>query len=223
MQAPSSGSTLPPGSALPSGADCAGRAQAGAGRELRPGNDAANHSVPPAGVSVPPWQMEGYAPEFNRDMIPRIDGRFTGTTDEILAWGACKWGFDADVVRAMAAEESDWDQSLAGDLSRNPRDCVGGDTVPCPTSFGIMQVRHTFRPGSYPYSARHTAFNVDYALGVIRACYEGWVTYLDNGYQPGDLWGCLGWHFSGEWRNRSALGYINRVQRSLAAKPWLDW
>lgn len=220
---PPAGATLPPGSALPSGADCAGRARAGTGWEPRPENDAFNHSVPPEGYSVPAWPAPGYAPELNRRIIPRIDGRFTGTTDEILVWGACKWGLDTDIVRAMAIVESDWEQDIAEDLSRNPRECVDEDSIPCPTSFGIMQVKHLFRPGSYPYSARHTAFNVDYALGVVRACHEGWVTYLENGYRPGDIWGCLGWHYSGEWLDRGGLSYIGRVQRSLASKPWLEW
>ena len=39
--------------------------------------------------------------------VSRIDNRVTGTTGEVLAWGACKWGLDADLV-AVAAQESDW-------------------------------------------------------------------------------------------------------------------
>lgn len=213
--------TVEPGAALPSGVECAQRIDRDPW-EPQPGNFAANNSVP-RDHSVPAWTDDGYAPEMNSKIIPRIDGQFTGTTNEIITWGACKWGFDADVIRAMAVEESTWQQSEAGDLTDDPEKCVGGATTPCPTSFGLLQVKHTFRPGSYPYSQRSTAFNVDYALGVVRGCYEGWVTYLDGDYAPGDLWGCLGWHFSGEWKNRAAIGYTERVQEALADRPWLRW
>lgn len=212
--------TLPPGSALPTGAQCAQRVGHGVW-EPRPENTVANFSVP-QNLSLPPWP-DYYEPVVNSRFVPRIDGDFRGTTDAIIAWGACKWGFDADVVRAMAVEESYWRQSHTGDLTNDPQHCVGGATVPCPTSFGLLQIKHIFRPGSYPYSALHTAFNVDYALGVLRACYEGWVIYLEGDYRPGDLWGCVGWHYSGEWKDLDAFGYIGRVEDHLAAKPWLKW
>jgi hypothetical protein len=109
--------------------------------------------------------------------------------------GACKWGLDADVVQAVAVQESDWRQSTVSDESNNPQDCVGGVTPPCPTSFGIMQLKHTTLPGSYPLSQQSTAFNVDYYGARIRACYEGWVTYLHDDYGPGDLKDYVGWHW----------------------------
>ena len=49
----------------------------------------------------------------------RVDGKFTGTTDQILRWGACKWGIDEDVVRAEAVAESHWRQDDAGDSSND--------------------------------------------------------------------------------------------------------
>jgi autotransporter family porin len=214
--------SVPVGEALPVDDVCAGNVQQTGARETRPGNAEANSSVPTE-VDIPPWGT-GYDPRINRDVLARIDGRFTGTTDEILAWGACKWGFAPDIIRAMGMEESEWDQSLAGDVSDDPADCVPGDAPPCATSFGILQVKHLFRPGSYPASRDHTAFNVDYALAVVRACYEGYVTYLEpKGYEPGDLWGCLGWHYSGEWRDPQALGYIERVQKRLSERGWQRW
>ena len=36
------------------------------------------------------------------------DGVTAVTTGEILTWGACKWGLDADVIKAVATQESDW-------------------------------------------------------------------------------------------------------------------
>lgn len=212
---------IAPGGKLPTSQECAARVTR-RGVEQRPENARANATTGSAGV-VPAWPENGYSPELNARIVPRIDGAYTGTTDEILEWGACKWGFEPDVVRAMAVEESGWLQSTAGDVSDEQSDCVEGAFAPCPTSFGIMQVKHLFRPGSYPLSAQSTAFNVDYALGAVRACYEGWVIYLDNGYAAGDVWGCLGWHFSGGWRDPLALGYVSRVRQEQAEQAWTRW
>lgn len=170
---------------------------------------------------MPIW--DDFTEQANRQFVPRIDGNFTGTTGEILAWGACKWGLDADIVRAVAVQESHWRQSTLGDKSDNATDCVGGATPPCPTSFGIMQLKHIYLPGSYPLSQRSTAFNIDYYGARTRACYEGWVTYLGNDYGPGDIWHCVGWHWSGQWKDAGAGRYIQRVHRYLDPKPWLDW
>jgi hypothetical protein len=214
--------TLPSGSDLPSAESCGRRVErAGLGREVRPGNEAANRSVP-RGLSLPPWP-DFWNPLVNRLFVPRVDGAYTGTTDQIIAWGACKWGIDADLVRAMAVAESSWNQDYVGDRENDPALCVGDYTVPCPTSFGLLQLKHTTRPGSWPYSQLHTAFNVDYSLAVLRGCFEGWVTYLGEGYGPGDLWGCVGWHYSGEWKDDGATGYIESVRGHLEKKPWLTW
>jgi autotransporter family porin len=176
----------------------------------------------PGDLSLPDWP-DYWNPRVNSEFVTRIDGKYTGTTDEILSWGACKWGFDTDLIRAMATEESYWHQDQLGDYSHNPDDCVGPYQVPCPTSFGILQIKHIYRPGSYPYSQQYTAFNVDYALAVLRGCFEGFVTYLGGDYAPGDLWGCVGWHYSGDWKDPSARGYISRVKGHLDRKPWQGW
>lgn len=169
---------------------------------------------------MPVW--DDFTQQANRQFVPRISGHFIGTTGEILAWGACKWGLDANILRAVATQESHWLQSTVGDLSNNAVDCVGGTVPPCPTSFGIMQLKHTYLPGSYPSSQQATAFNVDYYAARTRACYEGWVTYLGNGYGPGDLWDCVGWHWSGQWKDPGSQRYIQRVRHYLATKPWLN-
>ncbi len=214
--------TLPPGSELPSADECARRVEgAGLGREVRPENEVANRSTP-QGLSLPPWP-DFWDPSANRLFVPRIDGAYTGTTDEIIAWGACKWGIDVDLVRAMAMSESSWRQGFVGDQDNDPLVCVGDYTVPCPTSFGLLQLKHTTRPGSWPNSQWHTAFNVDYSLAVLRGCFEGWVTYLGNGYGPGDIWGCVGWHYSGDWKDDAALAYIRSVEGHLENKPWTRW
>jgi hypothetical protein len=213
----------PTGTALPSSADCAA-AVPRTGFEPRPENAPANRTTPPPGHRVPDWPGDGYAPGLNAQILPRIDGAYTGTTDEILQWGACKWGLPSAVVRAMAVEESNWDQRMSGDVSDDDADCVPGDEAPCATSFGILQVKHLFRPGSYPLSRESTAFNVDYALGAVRGCFEGHVVYLQPyGYRSGDLWGCVGWHFSGEWYDAESRDYVERVRSAMDAAAWQSW
>jgi autotransporter family porin len=69
-------------------------------------------------------------------------------------------------------------------------------------------------------AAQSTAFDVDYALAVARACFEGRETWLGNGYHAGDIWGCVGRWFSGDWYEGSG-GYIANVKNILANKPWL--
>src|SRR5947209_7413646 len=90
-------STLPPGSPLPSDAQCAAQIHAVATgvAEPRPDNYTANHTVPPAG-SFSSRPMNSYYGYDNRavDFQNRIDGNFAGTTDQIIQWAACKWGWD---------------------------------------------------------------------------------------------------------------------------------
>ncbi|HZH18264.1 MAG TPA: hypothetical protein VE057_28185 [Archangium sp.] len=203
--------TLPPGSALPSGAECATRVRRSSW-EPRPGNATANQTRGKPGVRI-----EGASDEFNARFSGRIDGDFTGTTDEILQWGACKWGLDEDIVRAMAVVESGWRQSEVGeDFS----------------TFGIMQIRSSVHANTYPYSRDSTAYTVDYALAWRRACYEGDFTWMNSpykqgGYVKGDEWGCVGAWFSGDWYDgdenvtySGAKPYIKMVKQRLAERTW---
>ncbi|MDV6011223.1 hypothetical protein [Haloechinothrix sp. LS1_15] len=206
----------PPGTPLPSGQLCA-RWNSRSGWEPIPGNSEANNHVP-SELSLPPWQ--GYDPEANARFLPRIDGDFRGTTDEIIEWAACKWGINPDLVRAQAMAESSWVQSKAGDEVDDQRKCVPGDRAPCPTSFGLLQIKHFFHPGTYPHSRESTAFNVDYSLGLMRACYEGWVGFFPEDYRAGDFEGCLGQHFSGSWKDQAGRAYVERVFRHWNGQTW---
>src|SRR4029077_15426596 len=96
--------TLPPGSARPDGAQCAARVRRSPW-EARPENTAANHRIPqPAQLrKLYATPRQSGAPALS---LTRVVGNFTGTTDEIIQWGACKWGFDEDLVRAIAMDES---------------------------------------------------------------------------------------------------------------------
>jgi hypothetical protein len=206
--------TLPPGSVLPSDAECAARVRRSSW-EPRPDNTTANNTnVYLQGARLTGSYLEQYGYQ------ERVTGNFTGTTDEILQWGACKWGIDEDIVRAQAQTESTWHQSFLGD-------CRGGTvaaTNGC-QSVGILQVKDAdippTHPGTWPYAYESTAFNVDYMEAVLRACFEGKETWLGNGYAAGDIWGCVGRWFSGDWY-QSSQDYIATVKTHMADKDWLQ-
>lgn len=217
--------TLPPGSALPGDASCAVRVPRSPW-EPRPGNAAADSRVPPA------LHLPGFTPDDGgvdlraRALADRVTGNFSGTTDEIIRWASCKWGFDEDIVRAVAVAESDWDQATVGDLTGDPSLCATGYPTPCPQSFGLLQVKWTAHPGTFPWSRDSTAFNVDYALMWRRVCYEGWMSWVNDeqpgaGYEAGDEWGCVGLWYSGSWKDAAALSYVREVRHDLSSRPWL--
>lgn len=195
--------TLPIGSILPEDQECAEKVKRSA-FEPRPQNSSANNTVASGG----PYIDDVFRAE-------RITGNFTGTTDEIIQWGACKWGFDEDIVRAVAVQESWWRMSDIGDKGQ---------------SFGLLQVKRTVHDNTYPASANSTAFNVDYSLSYRRACFEGqhtWMKKKNSSYTEGDEWGCVGSWFSGNWYNgdvnvaySGANWYIEEVKRHLQNRTW---
>jgi hypothetical protein len=78
-------------------------------------------------------------PLWDSWLLPRVDGQFAGTTDEIIQWAACKWGLPDNFLRAEADVESTWYQYLTYPSGR----CV--DKYGCGDWFS-----------SEPYSARKT-------------------------------------------------------------------
>jgi hypothetical protein len=204
--------TLPPGAALPGGEECAERVRR-EGWEPRPQNASFN-GTPGEPFRVP---ATDFRPEerVNR-LLRRVNGRFTGTTDEILQWASCKWGFDEETVRAVAAVESWWNQHAVGDR---------GESV------GLFQVRclwGRFHVAACPSSRLSSAYNADYALAFRRACYEGlfWFWFPSDPAQKkmrGDVWGCIGMWFSGRYRDDRAEEYVARVRAYATEKPWLGW
>jgi autotransporter family porin len=154
----------------------------------------------------------------------RVTGNFTGTTDQIIRWGACKWGFDEQDIRAQAVVESTWRQSQLGDCGVTTQP----ETKGC-ASVGLLQVKGAdipaTHPGTWPAGLTSTAFNVDYALAVRRLCYEGketWMRDFNASYAAGDLWGCIGRWYSGRWHDADAERYITLVRSTLNARPWLS-
>jgi autotransporter family porin len=211
--------TLPPGAPLPTGAQCATRVHRSPW-EPKKDNRAANHTVRPQPVRLPP--DKNFDAEYQTKYRTRIDGAFTGTTDEIIQWASCKWGISDDLIRAQAQHESKWHQSATGDNeSRSDGHCPPDqDGNPCPTSFGLLQSKWYFRPGTYPWTRTSTAFMVDSALAETRGCLDG--LGYSGAKTRGDIWGCIGFWYSGEFGKNDA-DYIADVKKKLEKKAWIYW
>ena len=211
-------STLPPGSVLPSDAQCTSEVRKAP--ENRPDNTPKNNVNEYANGYRPGnslYLLNLYAPAIEA----RVSGNFTGTTDEILQWVACKWGIDEDIVRAQAQSESNWHQSQLGDSAPNTQPGLNGNS-----SVGILQVKGgdipPTHPGTWPYAWDSTSWNADYSFAVRCACFEGKFTWLGNGYKAGDMWGCVGEWYSGQWYDSgNTASYIASVKNHLANKDWL--
>ena len=222
---------LPPGSVLPSGAECAARVK------RQPENKRVNalYNATPGSQQLASDFFGGSDPRANTEIAVRVTGAFTGATDEILQWAACKWGIDPDMVRAQAAVESWWRQSANGDWGADPDRCPPGhglgvdDPVyhpdECPESWGLLQTRYPYQQSAWPGMADSSAFNADTAYAIWRACYEGyewWLNEVERGadYGPGDAWGCVGRWYAGRWRTAPAEAYIARVKDYLTDRVW---
>jgi len=228
-------STLPPGASLPNGAECAGRVPR-RGFEPRPENAVANQTTATAALLAAFHEDSWVAVDERAKTVirRRIDGAFTGTTDEIIAWVACKWGFDDDVLRAAAVVQSDWRQSAEGAITVG--DCPPGIAPAadgsCPHVFGLFAVNYDAEDSAHstwPALRDSTAFNADYMGGFLRMCFERYVTWLDDPsvtpvddgpYVAGDLWACLGFAVSGRWRNAEALRATASFRDAHAAGAW---
>ena len=209
--------TLPVGSALPSDAECA--AQVRPTEEIRPTNTPFN-------------SVRGNGPAQTPAFYSRVTGDFTGTTDEIIQWAACKWGFDEDIVRAQAAKESGWFQDFRGDFTPDPANCVPGHDLgddgedgQCPESIGMLQTRYQYMTPSFPMAADSTAYNLDVSFAARRSCFEGnepWLNDYERGaeYAAGDLWGCVGMWFTGRWHTPDGDEYASAVQQYLSDRIW---
>ena len=203
--------------------------------EPRPGNTRYDHTVPAhLRLRLENDADHAYDPRWNKYILRRITGDFTGTTDEIFQWAALKWGLPDNLLRAIAYMESGWHQDNHGDYVRDRAECPPGyRRLPCPVTFGIVGVKSTSWLGMYPWNRDSTAAAVDVLGGWLRGCYEGWVWWLrEHGnrsrgvYHAGDIWGCVGAWYSGNWHDGSIRGpggenYMLRTQYWFSQRPWL--
>lgn len=124
-----------------------------------------------------------------------IDGQYTGTTEMIIRWAACKWGIDEDIIRAQAmAEHGTWVQWNAGGDQRNSiNQCQAGNNPghnltnlweylasnACYQSWSIWQTKVVYSSPNvgawttWPAINESTAFAVDYRYGFQRSCMNG--------------------------------------------------
>jgi hypothetical protein len=132
-----------------------------------------------------------------------VTGNYSGTTDEIVRWAACKWGIDEDVVRAQGEVETGWDQGGAGDKRTTLASCVNGNftalwntvitepdgsTVSCPnccfTSWSMWQTKVYYETTTWPMIMKSTPFAADYRFADQRSCMNGdWATYFASAAQ----------------------------------------
>ena len=219
--------TLPPGTKLPTGSQCAAWVRARPMAENKGVNSRYNHST---GHSVGSGFFSGDLPQASKWIAPRINGNFTGTTAEILRWAACKWGIDQNMVFAQAAVESWWRQTTKGDWESSgcpPGHGPGADGQSglCPQSWGILQNRYPYEKTSWPGIEKSTAMNADTAYAIWRSCFDGYETWLNtvqrgSTYRAGDAWGCIGRWYAGRWHTAPARQYIAKVQQYLREKIW---
>jgi hypothetical protein len=257
---------------LPGGANCTSRVHRSTW-EPRPDNSGPNSRMPnvkKVHAAFADRRRSGggsFKPRWDTWLLPRVTGHYTGTTDEIFQWAACKWGIADNLLRAIAVRESTWYQYEIYPPGRCVTDWGCGDMVGsatpatrtfcskisrrghdyqadygvgiCPETFSIAGVMSWQDPdwgkmkgnqnGTFPFNRNSTAFAVDYLGANLRGCYEGWEPWLSDAgpvaYQAGDIWGCVGSWYAGEWRTQRALGYIHRVRRELRHRTWLesDW
>jgi hypothetical protein len=229
-------SLVPAGTTLPSDSACASGA---AGDTFEPrGVNAAPNNLMPTASDLSTFRSHAGGGEGGAagSYLIRADGQFTGTTDAILKWASCKWGFDENVTRATAVNETHWRQLELGDIGNG-------------TSIGILQIKSRDYPSTCEsvassqntslvtnedcYSYKSTAFAADYKLAQQRACFEGQVSYMigesrsgyptyPNGTPDEMMWGCVGWWYSGHWYDSGAVNYISQVKGYLAAETWLQ-
>ncbi len=227
-------SLLPAGSTLPTDSQCAAGSK-GDTFDPRPANAVPNSTMPTSSeMTTYKSDVAGGESGAPGSFLQRVDGQFTGGTDAILKWASCKWGFDENVTRATAVNETHWRQTELGDVGNG-------------ISLGILQVKSRDYPASCEavassqntgdvtnpdcFSYLSTAFDADYKLAQQRACFEGQVAYMvgespsgypsyPNGTPDQMMWGCVGWWFSGHWYDSGAISYINEVKGYLSAQTW---
>lgn len=198
--APARFNTLPRGAALPSDSQCATQVALRSTSEVRP-NNATRNNTRGRQITGGPFPLAN-----------RVTGDYVGNTEQILLWGACKWGIDEDIVFAKAVTESFWRDSTNGD---------GGE------SWGLMQVREPYWGWSFPEARTSNAMNVDVALSAQRSCFEGNETWLNGfprgqDYAGGDMMGCVGLWFTGRWYapQPGFNDYVNTVQGHINSRTW---
>ena len=202
-------------------AQCAATVDAGASSDMYNGQPLNEETVPqnqqehspgspPDGITSPVNQTkpnaaqlayyasDGYSssqmdPPFT--WMKMVDGQYSGTTEMIIRWAACKWGMDEDMIRAQATIEHDtWVQwNAGGDARQSINQCQAGNdpghqstnlwaylvSNACYQSWSNWQIKVVYSiPNigawtTWPAINESTAFAVDYRYGFQRSCMNG--------------------------------------------------
>jgi hypothetical protein len=132
--------------------------------EPRPDNATSNSTMPNAtavrnALSRRPRNTGGgYDSRWDGWLLARVDGQFTGTTDEIFQWAACKWGLSDNLLRAVAVRESTWYQY---EVYRSAR---------CVSNWGCGDLHSRRTAATDVYCSRISAaghdYEADYGVGL---------------------------------------------------------
>jgi hypothetical protein len=109
-------SMLTPGSSLPGGSNCANAVNADPEPEFEPWNENDGTGYNSNSIVSSPsyfYQYAGSQLGYPNADFQGIDGKYAGTTDDIMRWAACKWGVDEDWVRAQSEIETGMHQDCA--------------------------------------------------------------------------------------------------------------
>ncbi len=201
-------STMSAAAALPTGTQCAGMIPATA--ETAPANTPFNQTLPTS-AQLSAYAANGYTSTYQDDytQYKRVDGQYSGSTDMIMRWAACKFGIDEDIVRAQGWIESGWQQGSAGDKRTTQSQCVqgsftalwntsitepDGSTVSCANccyqSWSLWQTKIFYEWMTWPEIMQSTAFAADYRYADQRACMDGaYTTYYASAAQQPNTYG----------------------------------
>jgi autotransporter family porin len=192
--------------------------------------NAGPNSTKPTSSQLSAYAAGGYTANYygGKWAYARVDGQYSGTTDMIMRWAACKWGIDEDVVRAQAINEHwSWNQfDSGGDKRTSYSQCVNGSfddlwgymcSNCCFQTWSIWQTKVYYNWMTWPMIHNSTAFAADFRYADQRACMDGDLagyfagapaynghTYsgdIASGNLSTILWGCIGFHYSGAWYN----------------------
>lgn len=165
------------------------------------------------------------------------DGLRHPSTDDLIQWGAHKWGIPENWLRAEYVLESYWNSWMRGDLT--PVSAADYDNYPVQSrvpgtlqvyqSLGITQVRWSptgeFGAGTDPLRWLSTAFNIDFQAATVRFFYDNPYnarkSWGDASYRSCQQWNSIGGWFSPyPWSNPGQAQYISNVKKNLATTIW---
>jgi hypothetical protein len=205
-------------SSLPGGRACAAKVHRSSW-EPRPLNHVPNAVIPGrakvrAAFAARPRAVGGsYAARWDTWLLPRVSGAYTGKTDEIFQWAACKWGLPDNLLRAIAVRESTWYQYPTYRSGACVVDWGCGDIFDAASSPSSLYCNGIAKIGGYDYQADFAAgicpktFSIagvmswqDPAWGPMKANQNGTFPFNRNStafavdYLGSDLRGCIeGW------------------------------